>query len=190
MHDKLNEAGFTQSLIDSCLYYDQDSSGITVLGVYVDYTLVTGTSVSRIESTFESLSSLSIKNLGPVSKFLGMRVHYSEEDGYSLDQEPSICELIVKMDLDQAHSVLTPIGQNYSDVLASISEKLEVNSVKEPTIKRFQSLPGSLLCFARCTRPDISYAVHKLTRRTHDSTTADWALGIRVVKYLKGTKNL
>nr|CCA17849.1 polyprotein putative [Albugo laibachii Nc14] len=155
---RLNDAGFTQSFTDSCLYYDQEDN--------------------------------CIKNLGPVSSFLGMRAHYSEEDGYSLDQEPSICELIAKMSLDQAHSVLTPIEQGYSDASPSALEKLKVNSVKKPTIKRFQSLAGSLLWFARCTRPDISYAVHKLTRRTYAPTTADWALGLRVVKYIKGTKNL
>nr|CCA27628.1 hypothetical protein ALNC14_137720 [Albugo laibachii Nc14] len=163
-------------------YYDQVCSGITFLWVYVDDRLVKASSVSRIESTFNSLSSLSSKNLGPVSKFLGMRVHYSEEDGYSLDQEHSICELISKMGLDQAHPVLTPIGQDYSDSTTSSSEELAMPSFKQPTIKKFQSLAGSLLWSARCTRPDIGYAVHKLTRRTHAPTTADWVLGISLWK--------
>ena len=105
-----------------------------------------------------------------------------------MDQEPSICELIGKMGLDQAYSVLTPIGQEYSNVSVSVSERFEVNSVKKLIIKRLQSLVGSLLWFARCTRPDISYAVLKLTRRARAATTAVWALDIRVVKYLKGKK--
>ena len=33
-----------------------------------------------------------------------------------------------------------------------------------PTIREFQSLVGSLLRIARCTRPDSSFAVHKATR--------------------------
>ena len=70
LHDKLSDAVFTQTLTDSCLYYDQDSSGITVLEVYVDDILVTGTSVARIELTFVRFL---IKNIGPVRKFLGIR---------------------------------------------------------------------------------------------------------------------
>ena len=156
LHEKLSDAGFKQSLTDSCLYYDQDKKGITVLGVYVDDILITGTSFSRIESTFDSLSSLSIKNLGPVSKFLGMRVRYSDEDGYYLNQEPSVCELITKMGLYEVHTVLTPIGQNYSDSTTPKSDCLRMLVVKKPTIKKFQSLAGSHLWVARCTRPDIS----------------------------------
>ena len=100
-----------------------------------------------------------------------MRVHYSEEDGYSLDQEHSICELISKMGLDQAHPVLTPIGQDYSDSTTSSSEELAMPSFKQPTIKKFQSLAGSLLWSARCTRPDIGYAVQtdKTYSRTYNS---------------------
>ncbi|CCI47281.1 unnamed protein product [Albugo candida] len=157
LHEKLSDAGFKQSLTDSCLYYDQDTIGITVLG-----------SFNR-----------------PVSKFLGMRVRYNDEDGYYLDQEPSICELMTKMGMDEAHPVLTPIGQDYSDSTTSNSEYLEIRLVKKAT-----TLAGSLLWIARCTRPDISFAMHKLTRRTHAPTTADWASGVRVVKYLKGTKSL
>ena len=187
---KASDAAFKQSLADSCLYYDQGIKEITVLRVYLDDILITGTSFSSIESTFDSLSSLSIKNIGPVSKFLSMRLRYSDEDGYYLDQELSICELITKVGMDEAHPVLTPIGDDYSDSTTSNSDLLEMRSVKKPTIKKFLSLAGSLLWFARCTRPDISFAIHKLMRRTHAPTTADWALGVRVVKYLKGTKTM
>ncbi|KAE9028332.1 hypothetical protein PR002_g10426 [Phytophthora rubi] len=43
---------------------------------------------------------------------------------------------------------------------------------------------------ARCTRPDIAFAVHKTSRRTHDPTVVDWKLAKRVRGYLSGTKQL
>ena len=94
------------------------------------------------------------------------------------------------MGMDEAHSVLTPIDQDYTVCTRSNSDCLEISSAKKPSIKKFQSLAGSLLCFARCTRPDIRFAVHKLRRRTHAPTTADWALGVSVMKDLKSTKSL
>lgn len=43
---------------------------------------------------------------------------------------------------------------------------------------------------ARCTRPDISFAVHKATLRTHQQTMTDRRLAKRIAQYMKDTKAL
>ena len=48
--------------------------------VYVDDLLATGTDTAAVERFFNQLGSLSIKDLGVVSKFIGMRVAM-EDDG-------------------------------------------------------------------------------------------------------------
>jgi hypothetical protein len=53
--------------------------------------------------------------------------------------------------------------------------------------KQFRTLAGGLLWIARCTRPDIAFAVHQMTRRTHAPRAADMSLGKRVLRYLLGT---
>ena len=58
------------------------------------------------------------------------------------------------------------------------------------TIRDFQSLVGSLLWIARCTRPDISIAVHKDTRRTTEPSLSDWKLAKRITRYLRKTKSM
>ncbi|KAG2771133.1 hypothetical protein PC129_g7245 [Phytophthora cactorum] len=63
-------------------------------------------------------------------------------------------------------------------------------SGETPTITKFQSLVGRLLWVASCTRPDIAFAVHKPSRRTHCPTIADWKLAKRILRYLSGTKSL
>ena len=55
--------------------------------------------------------------------------------------------------------------------------------------RKFRSLAGALLWIARCTRPDISFAVHRMTRQTHAPRTRDWQLGKRILRYLNGTTN-
>ncbi len=57
-------------------------------------------------------------------------------------------------------------------------------------IKQFRTLAGGLLWLARCTRPDIVFAVHQLTRRTHEPRAADLRLGKRVLRYLHGTATM
>ncbi len=54
-------------------------------------------------------------------------------------------------------------------------------------MKAFRTLAGGLLWLARCTRPDIAFAVHQMTRRTRAPRVADMRPGKRVLRYLVGT---
>ena len=73
----------------------------------------------------------------------------------------------------------------------TLSKYLPARAAKgDPSMKSFQSLVGSLLWIARCTRPDICFAVHKATRRTHKPTLQDWKTAKRILRYLNMSKNL
>jgi hypothetical protein len=90
-----------------------------------------------------------------------------------------------------ANGVKTPIGEEDNDAEPQELQLLpSIGANGEPTIRNFQSLVGSLLWIARCTRPDISFAVHKATRHTHQPRTTDWKLAKRIARYLKATKTL
>ncbi|OWZ22783.1 putative mitochondrial protein [Phytophthora megakarya] len=144
-----------------------------------------------VDAFFSELSALAVKDLGPVSKFLDMRVVYDEECGYDLDQEAAIVEILCDHGMEFAHGVRTPNGAEWSELQGAEDEVLPLagggNAV---TVRKFQSLMGSLMWFARCTRPDVAFAVHKALRRTHSPTLADWRLGKRIARYLAGTKRL
>jgi hypothetical protein len=188
LHQVLTDSGYTRCLNDLCLYYKRDEDGLTVIGVYVDDLLVTATSEERKKELFERLRQLQVKNLGAVTKFLGMRVAHDTK-GYKIDQEPTIDQLVTEYGLGDAYSVRTPIDASSDD--GENEELLPPKSRTEgaPTVKTFQSLAGSLLWLARCTRPDIMFAVHRMTRKTHQPRICDWKLGKRILRYLKGTKN-
>ncbi|OWY96906.1 putative mitochondrial protein [Phytophthora megakarya] len=149
-----------------CVYYRYKAGVLIVVGVYVNDLLVTGTQQYAVDVFFDELKSLEIRDLGRAHKFLGMRIEYSDKDGYDLDQEATIDELLQALWVGESALIGTT------------------------TVTTFQSLVGSLLWIARCTRPDIAFAVHKATRRTHAPTVADWKLAKRVLRYLAGTKSL
>ena len=52
---------------------------VTIIGVCADDLLVTASSPRMVELFFEAMACLSIKDLGEVRKFLGMRVSLEDE---------------------------------------------------------------------------------------------------------------
>ncbi|OWZ14604.1 putative mitochondrial protein [Phytophthora megakarya] len=67
---------------------------LLVVGVYVEDLLVTGTRQKAVDAFFVELSDLVVKDLGTANKFLGMRVEYTDEEGYYLNQAAAITELL------------------------------------------------------------------------------------------------
>uniref|UniRef100_A0AAV1TB36 Reverse transcriptase Ty1/copia-type domain-containing protein n=1 Tax=Peronospora matthiolae TaxID=2874970 RepID=A0AAV1TB36_9STRA len=191
LHSKLSTAGFTRCESDMCFYWKREGDDLVVVGVYVDDLLATGTSAAAVERFFASLASLSIKDLGRVSKLLGMRVTHNGQNGYTLDQEEAIRDLLRDNGLADANSTWTPIDDSCYELEEGDAELLGTPSAQlGPTVHQFQSLVGSLLWVACCTRPDIAFAVHKVTRRVHAPRLADWKLDKRIARYLKGTAAL
>uniref|UniRef100_H3GKF0 Integrase catalytic domain-containing protein n=1 Tax=Phytophthora ramorum TaxID=164328 RepID=H3GKF0_PHYRM len=191
LHKKLVTIGFVQCLTDIFVYFRWSEVVLLVVGVYVDDLLVTGTEQLPVDAIFEELREFSVKDLGRAIKFLGMCVTYDEVDGYELDQEVTIMEIVRNFGMELAHGVRAPIGPEWNEARDAEGEKLPVaGSDDVVTAKKFQSLVGSIMWIARCTRPDIAFAVHKTSRRTHNPTMNDWKLATRVLRYLGGTKEL
>ncbi|CAI5732632.1 unnamed protein product [Peronospora farinosa] len=148
LHTRLLDAGFQQCELDMCLYWKQDGSDLVVVGVYVDDLLETGTYAAAVNRFFTSLA-MSIKDLGPVNNFLGMRVAVDDDGSYVIDQEGAISDLLREHGLDDANSTRNLIGANCYEVPTTDSALLISEEGGSPSIRSFQSLVGSLLWVAR-----------------------------------------
>lgn len=143
---EVGESGFraVYCATDMCLYIKDTDRNVTVVGVYVDDVLVTGTSTDVVERIFDSMVSLAIKDLGSVNKFLSLRIMLGSEAGYVLDQE-----LIIDL-LSQNHGwngTRTPIGEECQKKQRGNARVKIVGCFIEgelASIKAFQSLVGSL----------------------------------------------
>ncbi|CAI5708159.1 unnamed protein product [Peronospora effusa] len=170
------------------LYWKVDDGQLVVVGVYVDDLLATGTDAAAVDRFFDQLGSLSIKDLGTVSKFLGMRVEIDGDGTYVLDQSEAIGELVREHGLENDNSTRAPIGADCYDVQPEYGTLLGLSGKdRMQGTRTFQSLVGSLLWVVRCTRPDIAFAVHKETRQTHQPRVHELKLAKRIARYLKGT---
>ena len=93
-----------------CLYFKRDGHEIKKVGVYVDDILVTATTVEGVDLIYTAIKSLSIKNLEPVPKLLGIRVKALDTCAYVLDQEEAINELLWEHGLVLVNSSCTSIS--------------------------------------------------------------------------------
>ena len=60
----------------------------------------------------------------------------------------------------------------------------------DPTVSESQTLLGSLLAVARCTRQGISFTVHRAAPHSHKSAMSDWKYSKRIARYLKFTEEI
>jgi hypothetical protein len=191
LNEKLEGAGFTRCVTDMCLYHKWMKNEVILVGVYVDDLLIASTQVELVSKLFEDLEELLLKSLGPVTKFLGMNIAKTEDGGYKIDQGQMIKELLKSTKMEEYNGTMIPIGKDYEEAQSEDSELLPKDCEDGGvSVRVFQSITGSLLWLARCTRPDVLFAVHKMTRKTHVPTKSDWKLVVKTFRYLKQTIDL
>jgi len=169
---------FNQSQYDPSLFLQRTPKGIVVLLVYVDDIVVTGSdqdAISRIKHLLHS--TFKMKELGHLTYFLGLEVHYHHE-GVFLTQQKYIQDLVQLAGLTNATPVDTPMEVNVK------YRRDEGDLLDDPT--QYRKLVGSLI-YVTITRPDISFAVHTVSRFMQAPRHFHLSAVQRIIKYLLGT---
>ena len=122
-----------------------------MLLVYVDDISISGTDAAMIQHLQASLhESFHMKDLGPLTYFLGHEVHQTEK-GLILDKHKYASDLIDTTGLQNSIPVDTPLEVN-----VKLSQDTG-DPLPDPTM--YSRLVGNLV-YLTITRPEISYAVN------------------------------
>jgi hypothetical protein len=187
--DKL---GFSATVSNPCLFWKRSRTGQPILlFLFVDDMQVAFHKVDEPEweeAHMHLKQRFNITNLGESKYMLGMRIMRNRSARtIHLDQELYITKALEKFGLDQCKAAPTPAAQTSSNE-ASAEDREGVNS--QPTdLKLYQEKVGTLLYAAISTRPDIAFAVNKLTQSMQAPTVAHAKACDRVLRYLAGTKS-
>lgn len=162
----LTSTGFTNSLADASLFTRIVNGSYTYILIYVDDIIVTGNDKQVIDQVLHTFADrFSIKDPVDLHYFLGVEATRTT-GGLHLCQRKYIIDLLIKTKMHDAKPVTTPLPT---------SPKLTLHGgtlLKDLT--EYRSVVGSLQYLA-FTRPDISYAVSRLSQfmhRPHDRTLA------------------
>jgi len=153
LKDTLISLGYTQSKSDYSLFLNKTSIQITIIAVYVDDILLTGSNYKKIRHVKQHLNKKCIKDLGKLHYFLGLEVSHTTES-ILLPQQKFTKELIQDCGF--------PLKQNASTSLP-LSYKLlldEGTLLEDPTV--YRTLVGKLN-FLTHTRPDLSFSIRTLS---------------------------
>ncbi|CAE6075150.1 unnamed protein product [Arabidopsis arenosa] len=175
----LLQAGFKNSLADTSLFIYQRGCDVIYVLVYVDDIIIAGTT-SLVTAFNKSLAArFSLKDLGALSYFLGIEATRTSK-GLHLMQRKYIIDLLTKTNMLEAKPVSTPMSPSPKLTLCS-GQTLD-------DAKEYRAVIGSLQYLA-FTRPDIAFAVNKLSQFMHKPTDEHWQAAKRILRYLAGTKS-
>ncbi|CAK9821285.1 Retrovirus-related Pol polyprotein from transposon TNT 1-94 [Anthophora retusa] len=180
LHNTLVSLGLIRIEGEPCAYISESGQPQLMIGIYVDDFLIIGSddiiiekTVSKVRQYFE-LTEIKDKN------FLNIKI-IENEDGIQLSQAAYIEKILKKYNLEGYNPVKTPMCPTQDLDVYEDSPKVDKT--------KYQELLGSLMYVAIGTRPDISYAISRLSQYNQEPRVMHLTAVKRVYRYLKGTRD-
>ena len=174
----LTSAGFVINEADRCVYYRHGGGDSVILCLYVDDILIFGTSMIVINEVKSFLSnSFDMKDLGQADVILNIKL-IRDESGITLTQSHYVEKVLNRFGFIDSKPSPTPYDPSVT---------LRKNKKESRDQLRYSQVIGSLMYLASATRPDISFAVSKLSRFMSNPGIDHWHALERVMRYLNGT---
>ena len=175
--------GLLPSAADPCVYTKINGDQALIIVLYVDDLIIAGSNRTQINDFKKSISNkFKMKDLGNLKWILGMEIKRDRVNKtISINQTAYIDQVIRRFGMTDCKPISTPV----QGVLRRVPKDINCKADEE-----YMALVGSLLYAAIITRPDIAYAVQALGRHLQSSGQEHWVAGKRVLRYLKGTRDL
>lgn len=181
-NDKLKHTllqwNFKQSKVDNSQFFLASETDILFALIYVDDIVITGNNSQHLQEYIDKINvSFALKDLGNLRQFLGIEVR-RDDTGLYLKQTRYGMDLLKRLGYEHLKPSPTPM------VTGKPISKDEGRAMKDPTL--YRSAIGGLQYLVH-TRPDITYAVNRLSKYLQQPTDTHWKALKRVFKYIKGT---
>lgn len=185
------DLGYTQLKSDYCCYVRRRGQDLSILLLWVDDIVGFANSDDEGTRVSDELSSkFALKVIGRPGMLLGMKITQNDEQrSISLSQEHYIDSILKRFGLEDANSVLTPLDPNV-DLDSTDPTPISPDNSENRGSGLYATAIGCALYAATRTRPDISYATHRLAQFTRNPQPKHWTALKRLFRYLKGTKDL
>jgi hypothetical protein len=185
LHKALLDLGLSNSKYDPTLYFKLNNGTLVgALTTHVDDLAIVG-EPSFVDSLISSIGQqFKIGADEELNHFLSLKITRNLPNQYVfLNQAHYISDLCARFLNGEPTSVATPTDSHFKN----LGRRLPSEPVSSGP---YPQLIGSLLWVSQCTRPDISFAVNRLSQHLRDPSDAHWHAGLRILNYLVATKDL
>ncbi|XP_044482155.1 uncharacterized mitochondrial protein AtMg00810 [Mangifera indica] len=157
--------GFKNSSADSSLFVFKQGTSVVYVLIYVDDILLTRLDSNFIRRLITDLNDkFALKDMGELDFFLGLDAKRSQK-GLLLSQTKYASDLLHRVNMQDCKFVSTPmvIGSKLFPGDSPVFDKPMMN----------RSVLGALQ-YLTLTRPDLSYAINKLSQFLNEPTQLQW----------------
>ena len=178
---KLLEVGFTQSLIDDCVFY----RGTTIFIVYVDDGIFIGDTDNQILEIIAQLQGLGLKieDQGHPADYVGVSIKRMKKGGIEFTQRALIDSIIADVGLKGTITKPVPAKSHITLLAHKDQPKFSLGF-------DYRSVTGKLNYLAQTSRPDIMYAVHQIAKYSADPRMPHGEAIIYLVRYLMRSRDI
>lgn len=180
--DFLTNLEFMQSVADPCLFIRQKGVAKLMVALYVDDGLIVGSDLNDINNFILELQKQFKITINSTNYFVGMQISKLKCGSIFIDQKVYTQKILDRFNMNDANSVATPA-------------ECSANNTEDDDVMPAQGIPyrdavGSLMYLAIATRPDIAYAVSRVSETLENPTILNWKAVKRIFRYLKGSVEL
>uniref|UniRef100_A0A251UJX2 Putative ribonuclease H-like domain-containing protein n=1 Tax=Helianthus annuus TaxID=4232 RepID=A0A251UJX2_HELAN len=172
--------GFKKCIYEHTLFTKISKHSRIIICLYVDDLILASDSLNMIEELKESMKcEFEMTDLGNLHYFLGMEVNY-DNGNIMPSQQKYARNLLEKFKMENCHALSTPMEYGLKLSKEDPGDEVDQNI--------YRSLVGCLMYLTN-TRPDILFAVNKLTQFMERPKKSHWEARKRILRYIKGTTN-
>ena len=181
--------GLISNAYDGAVFIGKIDEMVVIIGLYVDDMLVMAKTLSAVNQAKKLIAShYDIKDLGEVKFILGMRVSRNREKReITISQAEYIDKIVSKFDMSTAKPISLPIKRNLN---LWPRENVSAAELDHLSLLPYRQLIGCMMYLMTASRPDIAFALGKLSRYLATYTERHWQAAKDVLRYLKGTRDI
>lgn len=183
----LLSVGFVSSVVDPCFFIRWSGQVLSLVGLYVDdFRAQFDLEEDKVEFKDAMKKVFPIKELTG-EHYLGMKViHDREAKTVSVTHEAYITNMLARFNMSDCHGVHTPAvpGSKLKKFIPGVS-----NEADDPSNETYpyREAVGALLWLARCTKPEMLYAVNQCAAHCNNIRASHVAAVKRLMQYAKET---
>jgi len=186
LEEKLKLLGFIPLKSDTGMFLNVSATGFMAVDMHMDDGMWICSSEEeelKLKAVIQKFYKIKEKDTSKPFKFLGILVTRNAHQGTLKILQPEYIEsMLQRYGMSDCNPVMMLVDKG-SHLQNGESETYE-------DAKTYQALIGSLTYVAMLTHPDIGYITQYLSQMNKNPLQWDWNATKRVLRYLKGTKDL